>query len=278
MSRKRPRLEFNAGVADVGGLYDFLPKPSDDELAVVPQVELKPLPPQDNSLVIFLDIDGVLKPEGETARVLVDGEMVPILPKVEGDVGFNKMAVRALRTIVQNTGASIVLSSEWRRSEVMRNAVGINLRSGGLPQVRTTTITTIKPKMELVKANSMIAFAERRAREIAEFLQRHPQVRSWVALDDVDLGWADGYRTPGTPLMRSRLVRTDAKVCLTEKDAQEAVRILLNPPVLTAEQEAGAVRRASRKLQAAFPMLRNPDRIAEEHASAPKPVPRRQNA
>ncbi|CAK0849211.1 unnamed protein product [Prorocentrum cordatum] len=59
--------------------------------------------------------------------------------------------------------------------------------------------------------------------------------------------WADGVKSQGTPLMKCRSVCTHAKHCLTETDAAEAVRILLNPPQLSDEesQEGGrGVRRA----------------------------------
>jgi len=273
MSRKRPRLEVEVGG---GGLYDFLPKPAETEVVAVTQsLEHKPLPKEDKTKVIFLDIDGVLKPEGETERVLVDGDFVPVLPKVE-DISWNKVALRALRTIVLHTGASIVLSSEWRRTEIMRNAIGVTFRSHGLPQIRACTTTTLKPKRELLKANNTIAFAERRAREIGTWLQQNPDVATWVCLDDVDLSWGDGARTKGIPLMRSRVVKTNKETCLNEKDALLAIDILCNQPILTPEQEAGAERRATRKLQSAYPHLKEPNAGADDREGRAKPIPRRQ--
>lgn len=275
MSRKRPRLDVEVGG---GGLYDFLPKPAETEVAVVtPSLENKPLPAEDKSKVLFLDIDGVLKPEGETEKVLVDGDFVPVLPKVE-ELQFNKVALRALRNIILHTGASIVLSSEWRRTEVMRNAIGMTFRSNGLPQIRAWTVTTLKPKRELLKANNTIAFAERRAREIGMWLQQNSGVERWVCLDDVDLSWGDGARERGTPLMRSRVVKTNAETCLNEKDALLAIDILCNPPVMNPEQEAGIERRAKRKLENAYPHLKeaNAGLGLNERAGVPKPPPKRQ--
>ncbi len=49
---------------------------------------------------------------------------------------------------------------------------------------------------------SRIAFAERRAREIGEWLKHNKDITAWVAIDDVDLSWADGARTRPTPLMK----------------------------------------------------------------------------
>lgn len=269
MSAKRARLDVGGG-----GLYDFLPTAAEEEVVVVQRAKTLAPAKEDRSKVIFLDVDGVLRPEGECERVIVDGELVPVLPKND-DGHFTKTALLALRSIVERTGATMVLSSEWRRAEVMRNAVGIVLRSHGLPQVIACTTTTLKQRPELVKANKTIAFAERRAREIGEWLQRHPDVTSWVAIDDVDLSWGDGVRAKDTPLMKSRVARTNAEKCLSEENALEAIRILTNPPVFTPEEEAGIARRAARKIHAAFPHLKNGGTVAES-ISGPRAIPRRQ--
>jgi len=262
-------------------LYDFLPEPDPEKDEVLPLVSEKKLPPEDRTRVIFLDIDGVLLPAGETQMVIVDGEQVPVLPTI-GEANFNSRALEALRTIYQETGASIVLSSEWRRTEELRIAIGIALRTRGLPQVRACTTTALKPRPELKNANEVIAFTERRAREIGEWLQRNPDVKAWVAVDDIDFKWADGVRAKGMPLIKCRSVRTDALKCLSEQDAAEAVRILRNPPTLTAEQEAVIEKRAKNRLEAAFPVLSKKKAAAaaatveaEQGALPPRPPPRR---
>merc|ERR1712046_309106 len=77
-----------------------------------------PLPEKDPSRVIFLDIDGVLRPltAGGFRAMMVDGEWA--LRAETAD--FIAAAMLALRHIVEKTGAIIVLSSEWRRDEPMR--------------------------------------------------------------------------------------------------------------------------------------------------------------
>jgi hypothetical protein len=278
MSTKRSSIELDAGQLTGGGLYDFLPTPDDDIVTVVKKarVEPKELPKEDRSKVIFLDVDGVLRPESEGDRVVVDGEFVPVFPRTD-ECEFNKVATQALRTIFQHTGASIVLSSEWRRTDIMKNSVGMMLRTLGLPQLRASTTTTLKPKPELLKANTTVAFAERRAREIGAWLKDQPDVRAWVVLDDVDLSWGDGARSKGTPLMRSRCVKTNAQICLTEQHAQLAIDILVNPPALTLEQEVGFEKRSARKLHAAYPIIKSMEKVVQEDAAyAPKPIPRRQ--
>lgn len=264
MSRKR-RLDTDAIVSTpvdaVGGgsLYDFLPPPDpkkEARLAADVKAKAEPaLPPEDKTRVIFLDIDGVMLPAGYTEMCMVDGELVPVLPNIQ-DPGFTPVAMSALRRIFQQTGASVVLSSEWRRTEDLKNAVGMALRTRGLPQPRGCTTKALKPRPECLEAHEVVAFAERRAREINDWLLQHPEVSSWVVLDDINFTWADGVRARGTPLIRHRSVRTDAQTCLNDQDARQAIDILLNPPALTDEQERGAERRARLKLEAAFPSLR----------------------
>lgn len=242
-----------------GGLFDFLPPPDPKKVAAVEATAKARAEPklcaEDKSKVIFLDIDGVLLPAGETEVLLVDGEFVPRLPNIQ-EANFNATALDALRMIFHHVGASIVLSSEWRRTEELRHAVGIALRTRGLPQIRGLTTTALKQRPALQKADRTIAFVERRAREIGDWLQHNPGVKAWVALDDLNFIWADGVRAKGSPLLKSRSVRIDAVKCMSEQDAMEAVRILRHPPDYTEEQELSIERRAARKLQEAYPMLK----------------------
>ena len=55
--------------------------------------------------VIFLDIDGVLNDEGEER---------------EKGVYIDETRVQRLASIVEQTGAEIVLSSSWRRAIIIR--------------------------------------------------------------------------------------------------------------------------------------------------------------
>merc|ERR1719313_2014935 len=72
------------------------------------------------------------------------------------------------------------------------------------------------------------SFAERRAREISEWLSRHEnEVREWVVIDDVNLAIADDQKKPSTKAMGPRLVQTVPLFGLTMGNAKTAVRILL---------------------------------------------------
>merc|ERR1719356_1408883 len=116
-ARKRKKAE-PAPEASLGGLYDFLPPPDPERDAAAKakaaKKERPKLPPEDRSRVIFLDIDGVLLPAGSVETIFIDGVALPIRERMtEND--FSAAALENLRKIVVKTGASVVLSSEWRR-------------------------------------------------------------------------------------------------------------------------------------------------------------------
>lgn len=252
-SRKRPREPEPAGG---GGLYDFLPAPDPEKEAAAKAAAAKkepaPLPEEDRTRVIFLDIDGVLLPAGSLETIFIDGAAMPVRARLV-DHDFNAAAMANLRNIVQQTGASIVLSSEWRRTEAMKDSIGIALRSKGLPQLRSST-PVLKPRPALVEASvdPGIIWCERRAREIGMWLKANPEVKAWVALDDLDFSWADSTREPGTPLCKYRSVHTNALRCLTEGDAAEAVKLLEDPPTLSEQEVVHAIEKSKHDTQAAL--------------------------
>jgi len=229
MKRKQP--DDDGGL---GGLYDFLPAPDPVNDAAAKEVAEKAaftrpkLPPEDRTRVIFLDVDGVLLPTGSIETIVVDGVAMPVRDTVrESDFAIG--ALGNVRSIVQKTGATIVLSSEWRRTESLRSSIGAVLKSQGIPSIRDCT-PIFSAKKELQLTSPIIAWCERRAREITKWLKDHPEVTAYVALDDLDFSWADNVRTAGTNWMKVRSVHTDDKKCLLEDDVKLAVEILTNPP------------------------------------------------
>lgn len=238
-SDERPRKKAKVIVAPaedegLGGLYDFLPPPDPEKdeaakaAAVKHHLSRPALPQPDRSRVIFLDVDGVILPAGSIDMIVVDGVTLPAKSHVK-ESDFSAQAMGSLRAIVQQTGATIVLSSEWRRGEDLKSSINAVLKSQDIPSLRDAT-PIFQPRPELQKANAIHAWCERRAREIGKWLKDHPEVTSWVALDDLDFDWADALRQAGTPWMKIRSVQTNDRICLTDADASDAVRILLNPP------------------------------------------------
>lgn len=59
--------------------------------------------------IVFLDIDGVMNTENH-----------PVLSDYHIDLEFSPLAVKTLETIIQKSGASIVISSTWRYGRTIK--------------------------------------------------------------------------------------------------------------------------------------------------------------
>ncbi|MCD8326435.1 MAG: hypothetical protein LUC90_07065, partial [Lachnospiraceae bacterium] len=145
--------------------------------------------------VLFLDVDGVLNDYGTTTRTsdhwpFVDDEKVA-----------------RLRKIIDETGAKIVLSSDWReeRDIPCRNISYLEL------------VEKLKAfGLEIFDYTPEYGYRSSRGREIAGWLEGRDDVESFVILDD---------RRDMHPNM-DRLVRTSMLDGLTDGIAEIAVRML----------------------------------------------------
>lgn len=181
------------------------------------------LPSEDRGKVVFLDIDGVLRPAraGGFDILTVDGAQA-IQPDTSD---FFPSAMKALRHIIERTGATIVLSSEWRRDESMRDAVDEKLAAHRLRSCSSTTRVDLD--RALGSGDPVKSFAKRRAQEITSWLNQHEdEVKGWVVLDDINLSIADEDRKVATKAMTNKLVQTWPLCGLTMGNAKTAVRIL----------------------------------------------------
>ena len=147
--------------------------------------------------VIFLDIDGVLN------SVIYDR----IRSKDEGNIDVTRLCL--IKKIICATGAQIVLSSSWRRHwevEIDKcDTIGREINSVfGQAGIRIHDKTLI---------------LQNRAEEITEWLASHPDVHSYVILDDTFGGWG---------VHESRLVKTNSRIGrgLEERHVDAAIKIL----------------------------------------------------
>jgi hypothetical protein len=116
-------------------LYGDLPPPSTTTTVIKKPVAEMGRAKTDPSKVIFLDVDGVLRPaaRGGSNTVFVGGEVVT---GVGAGADFLPTALRAVKWLVYQTGARIILSTEWRRQEPLVTAVNTALQNNGLPPCR----------------------------------------------------------------------------------------------------------------------------------------------
>jgi len=222
---KRAKIDPPTNSAPSRGLYDFLPaaNPKNDDAARkhAERLDVSTCDSFAPHRALFLDIDGVLRPlQGSynVTTITIDGIQIPLAGCGSDFLGS---AMSALRLIVKETGAQLVLSSEWRRHPTLREGVQDALRLAELPPL--TGDTTIDISREMGTGNPVTSFAERRVREIAVYLKANPSITSWVAIDDIDLV-VDSRKTKLS--MDNNFVKTEEDVGLTLKLAQRAIEIL----------------------------------------------------
>lgn len=149
--------------------------------------------------VIFLDHDGVIclstewgsrfKKQVKARRKLSQSVMsMPVAARFDN---FNKKAVEVLNEILEETGAEIVVSSDWKRWANLEE-MGEYYESKGIikkpialtPDLgRCTWYNNIvwvwSPQWDLEMT---------RVIEIKQFLHDHPEVTHWVSVDDLNMG------------------------------------------------------------------------------------------
>lgn len=119
---------------------------------------------------MFLDIDGVIA-VGWTKTLLTKwGEIYR----------FDKKAVQTLNEILLETGAEIVLSSDWKRHYTLQQMREIFEWNGVIKLPIAFTINS--PLYKEATTHELLAGA--RGLEIREYVERHA-LTNWVAIDDL---------------------------------------------------------------------------------------------
>jgi hypothetical protein len=148
--------------------------------------------------VIMLDIDGVLNPSCSmadrrfTRQICDDG------------------CVERLKRIIEATDAKIVLTSTWRFGALM-------------PECRAfvSEFERLRAEMKLygLKIFSVTKKLGRRDDEIMDWLEQHPNVTNWVAIDD------DSFDMTSV-INQGKLVHTSTLIGLQDEHIQLAINIL----------------------------------------------------
>jgi hypothetical protein len=147
--------------------------------------------------VLFLDFDGVLNSD----RFAAEG---PATPEGEGWWGPSALDPRALellRRLVETARCEVVISSTWR----------LNHTRAELAALLGVEVLDVTPRLH----RTPDGVPRTRGDEIRAWLESHPEVEGWVAVDD-------------DPVDVTSCVRTDPAVGLTEADV-EALLAKLRP-------------------------------------------------
>ena len=150
--------------------------------------------------VIFLDLDGTIclsnnwggrskkwakyrSENPETSKFINDA---PVEVRFDD---FDKKAIKVLNEILEETGAEIVVSSDWRchanleelgeyfiSQGILKKPVGVTKMLGQCNQPENYPWSR---KWDLEQSRSL---------EILQYLFDHPEVTQWVAIDDLNMG------------------------------------------------------------------------------------------
>lgn len=153
---------------------------------------------------LFLDNDGVICLDnnwgGRTRKWNIWKKLHPECNSyLETDVfhrfdDFDKKAVKVLNYILVETGAEIIVSSDWKKHATLEE-LGDYYESQGIIKrpiaVTKSFIGTDKPNgFEWIKG---LKYEQERSLEINQFIKDNPDITHWVAVDDLDMGLTETW-------------------------------------------------------------------------------------
>lgn len=154
--------------------------------------------------VIFLDNDGVICLDNNWGgRSKKWAKYKKLNPEATSDTlapvdirfdDFDKKAIKILNQILEETGAEIVVSSDWKLHANLEE-IGEYYESQGIlkkPIAFTKRYIGCDKPDEFVWTRGMM-YEQQRCIEIRQYLTDHPEITQWVCIDDLQLGERDIY-------------------------------------------------------------------------------------
>ena len=149
--------------------------------------------------VIFLDNDGVIclhnnwggRQKKWSKYRSTNPESSPNLKDAPVEIrfdDFDKKAIKILNQILEKTGAEIVVSSDWKLHATL-DELGDYYGAQGIVK-RPIAVTPNLDDFDRT-TNELFMwkgwFEKKRILEIQQYLEMHPEVEKWVAVDDLDM-------------------------------------------------------------------------------------------
>ena len=161
--------------------------------------------------VIFLDIDGVLQAYDSKNRFgkgeeKMKEEVSELSKRLNRDysiynvydveacyLDWDKEAVERIKKIIKETGAKIVISSDWRSKELV-NKMKDFLKIWDMEQYWAGETgdsgyeeDEMKETRDYIKEKMKGKYCSYRAVEILDYVRKHEEITNYVAIDDMDL-------------------------------------------------------------------------------------------
>lgn len=155
---------------------------------------------------IFLDHDGVIclstewggrfKKQKKSGRKL--SQSIDSLPVEARFDNFNKKAIEILNEILKETGAEIVVSSDWKKWANVEE-LGEYYEQQGIDK-KPIAFTKFLQDCDVPQNfpwSRTYDLEQSRSLEIKQYLQDHPEITHWVAVDDLNMGISQTNETWG---------------------------------------------------------------------------------
>ena len=171
--------------------------------------------------VIFLDNDGVIclsdnwgSRYTKQRKVYTESNPRPLQNELPTELkfdNFDKKAIKVLNSILEETGAEIVVSSDWQNFATLEQ-LGDYYESQGIIK-RPIGVTKEVGALEFDDLEDFpwlrqFDLEQHRSLEILQWLKYHPEVTKWVAVDDLDMGMHPAWGSDGKPWGLSNFVHT----------------------------------------------------------------------
>ena len=154
-------------------------------------------------VLIFLDIDGVM---------LSAAGWKPVENLEDGFSAFSKKAVDCIQHLVNETNASIVLTTSHKSTYSLT-------QWNQIFQTRNLNVTICDKLDDNLKSLN-------RKDEILNYLNAHPEIENYVILDD------DKSLNDLPHSMKQKLVLTSSLIGLTQENIERAIEILNHPTLV----------------------------------------------
>jgi len=147
--------------------------------------------------IVFLDNDGVIcladnwggrfkkQKEWGGRKLSMTTREMPVEYRFDN---FDKKAIKILNEILEQTGAEIVVSSDWRLHANLQELGEYYLNQGIIkaPIATTDMFKDLYPS-EWSSFRFRAELELERSMEINHWVENHPEITHWVAIDDLDM-------------------------------------------------------------------------------------------
>lgn len=180
--------------------------------------------------ILFLDLDGTIclsnnwggrekkwKKHKKLNPETINDKTAPIDVRFDD---FDKKAIKVLNQVLEETGAEIVLSSDWKLHATLEEIGDYFLSQGVIkkPIAYTPNLNECTNYDDTFPWNHQWGLEQCRSIEIKQYLLNHPEVTHWVAVDDLNMGKNEPFKESWgldnfvlTPLSREGIKQSGIK-------------------------------------------------------------------